>query len=160
GGEQSWNGGWSMLAGSVLDVEKLEVAAMALGVARAAVDDAWSYAQERQQFGKPIAAHQSIRHMLVDAKTKLEAVRMMVYRAAWLADQQRPCGVESSMAKLYVCDTAEEIVLTCQRVMGAYGVVHGFDMERYARDILVFPIVGGSSAIQKNNIANRLGLPR
>ncbi len=68
--------------------------------------------------------------------------------------------VETSMAKLFVCDTAREIVLTCQQIMGAYGYVAGYDMERYVRDILILPILGGSSAIQKNNIANRLNLPR
>lgn len=161
GGEAAWNKGWSHLAGPILDVEKLEVAAMAIGIGRAALDDAWAYAHQRQQFGKAIGAHQSVRHTLVDARTSLDAARMMVYRAAWLADQQRPCGVESSMAKLFACETVQKIVLDCQqRVLGAYGMVEGFDMERYARDILVFPVVGGSSAIQRNNIANRLGLPR
>ena len=161
GGEEAWDKGWSHLAGPVLDVEKLEVAAMAIGIGRAAVDDAWAYAQERQQFGKAIGAHQAVRHALVDAKTEVEAARLLVYRAAWLADNGKPCGVESSMAKLYASEAVQRAVLTCQqKVMGAYGLVEGFDMERYARDILVFPVVGGSSAIQRNNIANRLGLPR
>jgi alkylation response protein AidB-like acyl-CoA dehydrogenase len=64
------------------------------------------------------------------------------------------------MAKLFVCDTARDIVLTCQQILGAYGYVRDFDMERYVRDILVMPILGGSSAIQRNNIANLLKLPR
>ena len=63
------------------------------------------------------------------------------------------------MAKLFVGDTAVEIVLTCQRVMGAYGCARDYDMERYVRDIICMPIVGGSSNMQKNNISNRLGLP-
>jgi alkylation response protein AidB-like acyl-CoA dehydrogenase len=65
-----------------------------------------------------------------------------------------------SMAKLFVTETALDIVLTCQKVLGAYGYVRDFDMERYVRDMLAMPIIGGSSAIQKNNIANRLKLPR
>ncbi|CAA0102986.1 Acyl-CoA dehydrogenase [Halioglobus japonicus] len=160
GGEEGWNHGWEKLAGPGLDIEKVEVAAMALGIARAAVDDAWAYAQERIQFGKPICTMQSIRHMLADAKTRLEACRLMTYNAAYLVDQGRPAAVETAMAKLFVCETARDIVLSCQQILGAYGYVGDFDMERYVRDILVMPILGGSSAIQKNNICNRLKLPR
>jgi alkylation response protein AidB-like acyl-CoA dehydrogenase len=159
GGKAGWNQGWRMLAGPALDVEKLEITACAYGIATAAVDDAWAYAQERKQFGRPIAGHQSVRHALVEAKTKLQACRHMLYHAAWLAGEGRPCSVETSMAKLYVGDTAVEIVLQCQRVMGAYGCAEGYDMERYVRDICVMPIVGGSSSMQKNNIASRLKLP-
>jgi len=127
--------------------------------AAAAVDDAWAYAQQRKQFGKLICAHQSVRHALVEAKTKLQACRHMIYHAAALANAGAPCSVETSMAKLFVGDTAVEIVLACQRVMGAYGCAEGFDMERYVRDICIMPIVGGSSNMQKNNIAARLRLP-
>jgi alkylation response protein AidB-like acyl-CoA dehydrogenase len=158
GGEAGWNRGWSMLAGKALDVEKLEISAVAFGIAQAALEEAWEYAQRRRQFGRPISGHQAVRHALVDARTKLEACRLMLYRAAWLAQQDRPCSVETSMAKLYVGDTALEIGLACQRVMGAYGLAEGHDMERHVRDLLGMPIVGGSSNMQKNNIANRLGL--
>lgn len=160
GGADGWNDGWTRLVGPGLDVEKLEVAAMALGIARGAVQDAWDYAQQRVQFGKPICTIQSIRHMLADARTKFEACRLMTYNAARLIDAHQPAAVETSMAKLFVCETAKEIVLSCQQIMGAYGYVRDFDMERYVRDILVMPILGGSSAIQRNNIANRLRLPR
>ena len=160
GGEAGWNDGWSRIVGPGLDVEKIEVAALALGNAAAAVDDAWEYAQERKQFGKPVSAYQSVRHMLVDAKTKLHACRLMTYHAAWLLDEKKPASVETSMAKLYVSDTAKDIVLSCQQVMGAYGYIKEFDMERYVREALLMPIIGGSSAIQKNNIANRLRLAR
>lgn len=160
GGDEGWNGGWSKLAGPGLDIEKVEVAAMALGIATAAVRDAWDYSQERIQFGKPICTLQSIRHMLAEAKTQLEACRLMTYHAAWLVDQNLPAAVETAMTKLFVCDTCRDIVLSCQQIMGAYGYVRDFDMERYVRDILVMPILGGSSAIQKNNICNRLKLPR
>ncbi len=159
GGTDQWNKGWRMLAGRALDVEKLEITAVALGTAAAAVEDAWDYAQERRQFGRPICAHQAIRHDLVDARTKLQACRHMLYHAAWLANEGRDCGVESSMAKLFIADTGVEIVLKCQQVMGAYGCASDYDMERYVRDMVCMPIVGGSSKMQKNNIANRLGLP-
>ena len=133
---------------------------MALGVAAAAVDDAWEYAEQRRQFGQPVSAFQSVRHMLVDAKTKLHACRLMTCHAAWLLDRKMPASVETSMAKLFVCDTGKDIVLTCQQIMGAYGYVRDFDMERYVREALLMPIIGGSSAIQKNNIANRLKLAK
>jgi len=158
GGEAGWNRGWKMLAGRALDVEKLEITAVSFGIAQAAVEEAWAYAQERVQFGAPISGHQAVRHSLVEARTKLEACRAMLYRAAWLASEGRPCSVETSMAKLFVADTAVEIVLACQRVMGAYGLAEGHDMERHVRDVIGMPIVGGSSNMQKNNIASRLGL--
>ena len=159
GGPEGWNQGWKKLAGPSLDVEKLEITACALGFATGAVELAWRYAQERTQFGKPICAHQSVRHDLVDARTQLQACRHMLYHAAWLAQESRPCTVETSMAKLFVGDTAVQIALKCQQVMGAYGTAQDYDMERFVRDLLVMPIVGGSSKMQKNNIAARLRLP-
>jgi alkylation response protein AidB-like acyl-CoA dehydrogenase len=160
GGESGWNSGWKMLTGAGLDVEKLEVAAMSLGIASAALDDAWQYASERKQFGKPIAEFQSIRHKLADMKAKLHAARLTTYHAGWLAGEGRRCGVETSMTKLLVAEWAKDIVLEAQTVLGAYGYVKSVDMERYVRDILVMPIIGGSSAIQRNNIANWLRLGR
>lgn len=158
GGIDGWNKGWGMLAGEALDVEKLEITSVALGIAHAAVDEAWEYSQVRTQFGKPISSHQAVRHDLVEARTKLQACKHMLYHAAYLAQNRLPCSVETSMAKLFVGDTALEIVLKCQQVMGAYGCASEYAMERHVRDILVMPIVGGSSKIQKNNIAARLRL--
>ena len=158
GGPENWNQGWKTLAGRALDVEKLEISAVAFGIARAALTEAWDYAQARVQFGKPISQHQSIRHKLVTARTKLQAARHMLYHAAWLASTGRPCSVETSMAKLFVADTGVEIALICQQVMGAYGLSDAFDMERHVRDLLGMPIVGGSSDMQKNNLASLLKL--
>jgi alkylation response protein AidB-like acyl-CoA dehydrogenase len=84
----------------------------------------------------------------------------MTYHAAQLLSAGAPASAETSMAKLFVTEAATRIVLTCQKVMGAYGYVAGFDMERYVRDVLAMPIFGGSSAIQRNNICNLLKLPR
>ena len=159
GGVEKWNQGWPMLAGRALDVERLEITAVAFGIATAAVEDAWQYAQERKQFGKRICAHQAIRHELVEVRTKLQACRHLLYHAAWKANEGLDCSVESAMAKLYIADTGLEIVLKCQQIMGAYGCAEEYDMERYVRDMVCMPIVGGSSKMQKNNIANRLGLP-
>ncbi|WP_290899084.1 acyl-CoA dehydrogenase family protein, partial [Hoeflea sp.] len=104
GGEAGWNVGWQMIVGSGLDVEKLEVAAIAVGIARAALDDAWQYAFERQQFGKAIGSYQSIQHKLADMKTRLHAARLMLYHAAWMANDRRRCGIETSMAKFFATE--------------------------------------------------------
>lgn len=154
GGPAMWNQGWKLLAGRALDVEKLEITAVAFGIARAALDEAWDYAQSRVQFGKPISQHQAVRHKLVSARTKLQAAQHMLYHAAWLANEGRPCSAETSMAKLFVADTGIEIALICQQVMGAYALSDAFDMERHVRDLLGMPIVGGSSDMQRNNLAS------
>ncbi|MEQ1865777.1 MAG: acyl-CoA dehydrogenase family protein [Micropepsaceae bacterium] len=158
GGEQMWNQGWKQLAGRALEVEKLELSAVALGLAEAACADAIAYAETRVQFGKPIGAHQAIRHAIADAKTKTLAMRLMLYNAAQLVQDRKPSALESSMTKLFCCEGASEVTLACQRIMGAYGLSDLMDMERYVRDAISLPIVGGSSNMQKNNIANRLKL--
>ena len=158
GGPAGLNRGWSMIVGPGLDVERLEITAVAYGIAAAAVEEAWEYAQQREQFGRKISGHQAVRHKLVDARTELEACRHMLYHAAWLATEGRDCSVESSMAKLFVGEHCVDIVLACQQILGAYGCAEGHDMERHVRDLVCIPIVGGSSNMQRNNIARRLKL--
>ncbi|MDP1627389.1 acyl-CoA dehydrogenase family protein [Parvibaculum sp.] len=152
GGEEGWNKGWSMIVGSGLDVEKLEVAAIAVGVAQAALDDAWLYTRERRQFGKAIGDFQSVQHKLADMKTQLHAARLMLYHSCWLANNKTRCGVETSMTKLFATEVAKNVAIESQTIFGAYGYVKDFDTERYVRDALLLPIIGGSSAIQRNNI--------
>jgi alkylation response protein AidB-like acyl-CoA dehydrogenase len=160
GGEAGWNGGWRMLVGPGLDVEKLEVAAIGIGIARAALDDAWAYALERRQFGRTIGEFQSIQHKLADMKTQIHAARLTLYHAAWLANERRPCSEETSMAKLFATEVAKAAALECQTILGAYGYVKDFDAERYVRDALLMPIIGGSSAVQRNNIFKLAGAKR
>lgn len=161
GGEAGWNNAWNILAGPSLEVEKLAPAAIALGIAEAAFAEAWNYSQERKQGGRRICGHQAVRHVLSEAQTQLQACRLMLGHAAWLVESARPSAVATSMAKLFVTERAKEITLSCQQqVMGAYGYAHGFAMERHVRDVLGPTIYGGSSAIQRNNIANLMGLPR
>jgi alkylation response protein AidB-like acyl-CoA dehydrogenase len=157
GGEAGWNAGWPMLAGPALDVEKLEVAAMAYGLASAVVAQAEAYAQEREQFGKPIFAHQAVAHAIAQAHTDLLACRQMLYHAAWLADRRAPCSKETSMAKLFVTETAVRIALSCQKVLGAYGFADEYDTARFVTDLLLMTVIGGSTNIQLNNIAKRIG---
>ena len=160
GGPDGWNRGWEMIAGPGLDVEKLEVAAMALGLGQAAFDDAWTYAQERIQFGKAVSSYQSIRHKLADMKTALHASRLMLYHAAWMATNGMRAGVETSMTKLFVTEQCKWVCQEAQTILGAYGYSKEFDTERYVRDSLLMPIIGGSSAIQRNNIVNWSGLAK
>jgi alkylation response protein AidB-like acyl-CoA dehydrogenase len=157
GGEAGWNNGWRMLVGPGLDVEKLEVAAIGIGIARAALDDAWAYATERRQFGKLIGEFQSIQHKLAEMKTQVHAARLTLYQAAWLANERRPCSLETSMAKLFCTEVSKSVALECQTILGAYGYVKDFDAERYVRDALLMPIIGGSSAVQRNNIFKLAG---
>ncbi|MFR9805080.1 acyl-CoA dehydrogenase family protein [Pseudonocardia sp. RS010] len=152
GGEDAWNNGWSLITGAGLDIEKLEVAAMALGLGLAAYDDARLYAEERSQFGVPVVQHQSVAHLLADMRSRLYAARLVLDDAAAMANRHERCGVETSMAKLFVTESCKSVVLDAQTVLGAYGYVKDFDIERYVRDVLVMPIIGGSSAIQRNNI--------
>ncbi len=158
GGPEMWNKGWQTLAGRALDVEKIEITAVAYGIMRAAVEEAWHYAQDRHQFGKPISEHQAIRHKLTTARTKLQAAKHMLYHSAYLANEGLPCSVETSMAKLFVADTGVETAILCQQVMGAYALSDAYDMERNVRDLLGMPIVGGSSDMQRNNLASLLRL--
>lgn len=158
GGPEKWNQGWKALAGRALDVEKIEITSVAYGCARAALEEAWQYAQERTQFGKPIGKHQAIAHKLVTARTKLQACRHMLYHAAWLAGQGEACSAETAMAKLFVADVGLEIAIACQQVIGAYGLSDAYDIERNVRELLGMPIVGGSSDMQKNNLAKLLRL--
>lgn len=158
GGPQMWNQGWRQLAGRALEVEKLELSAVALGLAEAACADAIEYAETRVQFGRKIGAHQAIRHAIAEARTTTLAMRLMLYHATALVQAGKPSALESSQAKLFCCEGAAEVALKCQRVMGAYGLSDLMDMERYVRDAISLPIVGGSSNMQKNNIANRLKL--
>ena len=89
---------------------------------------------------------------MADMKTQLHAARLMLYHAAWMADTHQPCSVETSMAKLFATEAAKTIALDCQTIFGAYGYVKELDPERYVRDALAMPIIGGSSAAQRNNI--------
>ncbi len=160
GGEERWNQGWSQLAGPTLEVEKLQPSAMAVGLGEAAVEEAWAYSQQRVQFGKRICGHQAVRHLLADAQTRMQTCRLMLAHSADLVDRGLPSAVQTSMTKLHISETVRNVVIDCQTVMGAYGYAEGFNMERYVRDAMVLPIFGGSTAIQKNNIASLMRLPQ
>ncbi|MEV5846936.1 acyl-CoA dehydrogenase family protein [Streptomyces sp. NPDC051985] len=139
-----------------LETGRLQVAARALGVARAALEDSLRYAQERESFGKPIWRHQAIGHRLTDMATKLTAARQLTLHAAREADAGRRVDMEAGMAKLFASETAMEIALDAVRIHGGYGYSTEFDVERYFRDAPLMIVGEGTNEIQRNVIAAQL----
>ncbi|HWM05884.1 MAG TPA: acyl-CoA dehydrogenase family protein [Actinophytocola sp.] len=139
-----------------LEIGRIQVAARALGVARAALDDALRYAKERESFGKPIWQHQSIGNYLADMATKYTAARELVLLAARRYDAGERCDLEAGMAKLFASETAMEIALNAVRVHGGYGYSTEFDVERYFRDAPLMIVGEGTNEIQRNVIAAQL----
>lgn len=139
-----------------LETGRLQVAARALGVGRAALEDSLRYAQERESFGKPIWRHQAIGTYLADMATKLTAARQLVLYAAREADAGRRVDMEAGMAKLFASETAMEIALNAVRIHGGYGYSTEFDVERYFRDAPLMIVGEGTNEIQRNVIAAQL----
>jgi len=154
GGE---NKGWDVVM-SGLQVERVTGAAAACGGAQAVVDLALAYAKERKQFGKPIGANQAIAHMLADMQTEVDATRLLVLRAAWLADNGKEALREITMAKLMAGETYAKVANLGMQIMGGYGYNMEFDMQRHFRDARAATIAGGTSQMQRNLIANLMGL--
>ncbi|MFI7403906.1 acyl-CoA dehydrogenase family protein [Streptomyces sp. NPDC049541] len=153
GGEEG-HGFAQMMKG--LETGRLQVAARALGVGRAALEDSLRYAQERESFGKPIWRHQSIGNYLADMATKLTAARQLTLYAAREADAGRRVDMEAGMAKLFASETAMEIALNAVRIHGGYGYSTEFDVERYFRDAPLMIVGEGTNEIQRNVIAAQL----
>ena len=139
-----------------LETGRIQVAARALGVGRAAFEDALRYAQERESFGKPIWKHQSIGNYLADMATKLTAARQLVLHAAERLDSGERCDMEAGMAKLFASETAMEIALNAVRVHGGYGYSTEFDVERYFRDAPLMIVGEGTNEIQRDVIVRQL----
>ncbi len=151
--------GWTQLMAG-LNVERLILAAIQLGVAERAFDDALAYAKERKQFGRPIGSFQALQHRFADLATELEAARLMTYWVASMVDEDedRMLPKEASMVKLLVTETAKRVTLEGMQMMGGYGYSSEYDMERLVRQTLVSTIYGGTSEIQRGIIAKTLGL--
>ena len=139
-----------------LETGRIQVAARALGVGRAALEDAMKYAQEREAFGKPIWQHQSIGNYLADMVTKLTAARQLVLHAARCHDAGQRADMEAGMAKLFASETAMEIALNAVRIHGGYGYSTEFDVERYFRDAPLMIVGEGTNEIQRGVIARQL----
>ena len=132
-----------------LDVGRIGIATQALGIAEAALSAATTYAKDRQQFGKPIAAQQGIGFKLADMATSVEAAKLLVYRAAYLRTHGLKCTLEASMAKLFATKTAVEVTTEAIQVFGGYGYTEDYPVERYFRDAKITEIYEGTSEIQR-----------
>ncbi|MEU8973315.1 acyl-CoA dehydrogenase family protein [Streptomyces monashensis] len=139
-----------------LETGRLQVAARALGVGRAALEDALAYARERESFGKPIWQHQSVGNYLADMATSLTAARQLTLYAAREADAGRRVDMEAGMAKLFASETAMQIALNAVRIHGGYGYSTEYDVERYFRDAPLMIVGEGTNEIQRNVIVGQL----
>ena len=141
----------------VLDGGRISIAALALGMAQGALEAATKYAKQRKQFGQPISEFQATQFKLADMATEVEAARLLVYQAAWLADKQSARFTrESSMAKLFASEVAVRVANECVQIHGGYGFIKDYPAEKYYRDVKLCTIGEGTSEIQKLVIARTL----
>jgi len=153
-GEREGEGFGQMMRG--LEIGRIQVASRAVGVGRAALEDALRYAQQRESFGKPIWQHQSVGNYLADMVTKLTAARQLVLHAARKFDAGKRADMEAGMAKLFASEAAMQIALDAVRIHGGYGYSTEFDVERYFRDAPLMIVGEGTNEIQRNVIARQL----
>ncbi len=139
-----------------LEVGRIGIAAQSLGIAEAALEHAVIYAKERKQFGKPIIDQQGIGFKIADMATSVEAAKLLVYRAVSLRMENKPCGLESSMAKLFASQAAVNVSTEAIQVYGGYGYTKDYPVERFFRDAKVTEIYEGTSEIQRIVISKRL----
>jgi alkylation response protein AidB-like acyl-CoA dehydrogenase len=141
---------------AVLDSGRIGIAALAVGLAQGAYEAALAYARERKAFGRTISRFQAIQWKLADAATRVEAARLLTYRAAYLKEQGRRTTLESSMAKLYASEVAVRVADECVQIHGGYGFVKDYPAEKYFRDVKLTTIGEGTSEIQRLVIARQL----
>ncbi|MDP3047433.1 MAG: acyl-CoA dehydrogenase family protein, partial [Chloroflexota bacterium] len=144
------------VAMNTLDGGRIGIAAQAIGIARAALEDALAYAKERKQFGQPIAEFQAIQWMLADMATEIDCARLMVYRAAWLKDRGKRFTREAAMAKLFASEAAGRACNKAIQIHGGYGYTRDYPVERYWRDARLCEIGEGTSEIQRLVIARQM----
>ena len=153
-GPREGEGFKQVLAG--LEVGRINIAARAVGVSRAALSAALRYSQQRETFGKPICEHQAIQLKLADMATKVEAASLLTYSASEKKDRGERCDLEAGMAKLFASETCQEVTLEAMRIFGGYGYISEFPVERYYRDAPLMLIGEGTNEIQRTIIARQL----
>ncbi len=153
------DGGWMQLMAG-LNVERLILAASALGIAERAFDDVLAYIKERKQFGRPIGSFQTLKHRIADLATEIECTRLLIYDVARKVDVDpgRMLPREASMAKLKATEVAKRTALEGMQMMGGYGYATEYDMERHVRSTLVMSIYGGTNEIQREIVSKTFGL--
>jgi short/branched chain acyl-CoA dehydrogenase len=142
----------------ILDGGRISIAAMGTGLAQGAYDLALKYGREREQFGKPIAEFQAVQFKLADMATEIEAGRNLVYKAAWLKDQERPFAQDAAMAKLYTGELAHRVANDALQIHGGYGFMEESAISRLYRDQKILEIGEGTNEVQRMVIARHLGL--
>ena len=137
------------VAMSALDSGRYSVAAGCVGVCQGSLDHSVAYSKEREQFGRPIASFQLVQAMIADMRVQTDAARLLVFRAGWLKDQGKPSTTETSIAKLYATEAAQNCAHLAIQVHGGSGYVDDHPVERYFRDVRVTTLYEGTSQIQK-----------
>ncbi len=150
-------GGFSSAMGTLLGA-RITHAAKSVGIAQAALDYALQYSKEREAFGRPISKFQAISFKLADMAVKVEAARLMVYKAAWLYSNDKKCIKEASLAKLYAAEVVQSVTTEAVQVLGGYGYGVEYPVERYYRDAKLASLTEGTSEVQKIVISRELGL--
>ena len=143
---------------NILDRGRTAIGAMSVGIARAALEDSIEYANQREQFGKPIAKFQAIKWKIADMATEIDAARLLVYRAAYLEDKEKRFTKEASMAKLFASKIAMNATREAIQIFGGYGYTKDYPIERYFRDIKLCEIGEGTSEVQHMVISKQLGI--
>jgi short/branched chain acyl-CoA dehydrogenase len=143
----------------ILDGGRISVAAMGVGLAQGAYDLAYAYAQERQQFGRPIGKFQAVQFKLADMATEIEAGRALVYRSAWLKDQGRDFGLAAAQAKLFTGELSHRVANWALQIHGGYGYMEESAISRLYRDQKILEIGEGTNEVQRMVIARLLGMP-
>ncbi len=144
------------IAMKTFDITRSHIAAGAVGVARAAYEYALGYAHERRQFGKPIFSFQSIAFMLAEMAMDIDAARLLAWRAAWLYDNNLSCTTEASMAKAFAADVAMKTTTDAVQILGGYGYIREYPVEKWMRDAKIMQIYEGTAQIQRLVISRRL----
>lgn len=152
-------GAWYKLT-ETLNAERVIIAAMAVGVAQAAFEDALEYAKERQIFGKPVGQFQVPQHWLADMNVEIDAARTLTYRAGWLYSKGLPCHLEAAGAKLFASEVGERTTRNGMQLMGGHGFTMAHDMQRYWRDARLFAFAPLNNEMIRSMIGESLGLPR
>jgi len=145
-----------VMAMTGFDHGRIGIAAQAIGILQAALDESIRYAKERVQFGNPIARQQAIAWMIADMATDLSAARFLAYHAAWLKDQKQPFGKEASMAKLFATEAAMKHTTQAVQIHGGYGYIKGVKVERLMRDAKIAEIYEGTSEAQRMVISGNV----
>lgn len=151
------NGGWRILIHS-LDAERVGVAAMCVGAAQSAFEEALEHAKQRVQFGRPIGKFQAVQHKLADMQIAVQAARLLLYHAAWLISTGQPCHKETAAVKVHASDTYMHTALEGMQILAGYGYTMESAMQRHFRDAKLYQFGAGTNEIQRNIIARELGL--